>query len=215
MAPASPASARPQKAQPKGAKEINRLFWAVVAMAVMAFVPFIQPLNEILRPKKAKVTFVGALTKGAPAEVTVSVVTADYPALTCASPQSFDGLRCELKDPKTPWPRDASAPPDDNRRTVIQPYRTYPDNALLFIAGLWSDPAVATRLHREPSVGVAPKKLVRFYVRCTVDVVSEPDDELQVQWSRTQNFAKWRDVLGQGQSTAWITRAKSCRLIDG
>src|SRR5205085_686683 len=103
---------------------------------------------------------------GKTSDVYITLVTADYGLLSCASTQSFDGRHCSFKAENEPWPREAGAPLDDNKANVIQPYRTWNDNQLLLVAGLWSHPELASRLHREPSANIPSEKLARFVTQC-------------------------------------------------
>src|SRR5690606_5131957 len=114
---------------------------------------------------------------GSEGTVHLTVVTADYNKLACAHPDAVGPYHCAYADEKKPWPAAKDAPVDDNKKNVIQPYRT-PDGTLVMVAGLWAQPAVATRLHNEPPHAIAEKKLARFVVECRMKFLAEWENPL-------------------------------------
>ena len=84
-------------------------------------------------------------------------------------------------------------------------YRTWPDNKLVLIAGLWAEPNMAMRLHREPSAGVDQKKLSRFVADCELRFVGKVDS-VKVRWSPGQPW--------QPEGGAMIARPVSCKLSE-
>lgn len=140
---------------------------------------------------------------GGEADVRVTVITADSVRLGCASGQTFDGDHCAFGADHAPWPRAPGAPLDDNGATRIQPYRTSPDNRLVLLAGLWSHPEVAMRVHREPWVGVQAKRLQRFDATCRVKFVGKLDS-VELQWDVNATWQTERD--------AWVGRTLDCHV---
>jgi len=136
-------------------------------------------------------------------ELRITLITADEGRLACAQSQVFDGMHCQFNGDKAPWPKADNAPVDDNNADVIQPYRTSPDNALLLVAGLWAQPDVAMRLHREPPAGIQTKRLGRFDVTCRVKFIGRFDD-VQLRWDTT---GPW-----QPERNAWVARPVSCTV---
>src|SRR5262249_51528415 len=103
------------------------------------------------------------------------------------------------------WPRDPRTPIDDNKKSIIQPYRTWPDNKLVLVAGLWADPVVAMRLHREPPYVVPEKKLARFVVDCEMKFIGRIEDS-KLRWGPGQQWQK--------EGAAWVAKPTSCKLKD-
>jgi hypothetical protein len=142
---------------------------------------------------------------GGETELRVTLITADASRLDCAHAQSFEGTHCRYGGDKLPWPKAENAPVDDNAVDIIQPYRTSPDNALLLLAGLWAQPDVAMRLHREPPGGVQAKRLGRFDVTCRVKFIGRFDD-VQLRWDNTPQ-TPWQPERG-----AWVAKPISCTV---
>jgi hypothetical protein len=136
-------------------------------------------------------------------DVRVTLITADSTRLSCANALVADGAHCEFGADHNPWGRGPNDPADDNRPNVIQPYRTSPDNALILIAGLWAQPEVAMRLHREPPAAIPVKRLQRFDVTCKVKFLKRLDT-VDLRWDVG---ATWQTERG-----AWVARAQSCTV---
>jgi hypothetical protein len=147
----------------------GRLLIAAAMLAAMVVIPM-SSIGSFLEPKE-EIAPTSAWNVGQTATVAITLITADYNKLSCASDKEFDGAHCQYKTEKDLWPRAADAPLDDNKATVIQPYRTATDNKLILVSGLWAQPEVAMRLHREPPQGVAEEKLARFIAQCEVKFV--------------------------------------------
>jgi hypothetical protein len=75
----------------------------------------------------------------------------------------------------------------------------------VMIAGLWADPVVAMRLHREPPQVVVEKKLARFVVDCEMKFLGKID-ETKNRWAPGQQFQK--------EGTAWVMKPTSCKLKE-
>jgi hypothetical protein len=159
-------------------------------------------MQNLAPPEEVKTDFSKWRVDGE-TELRVTLITADASRLACAQAQTFGGAHCAFGGDKLPWPKADNAPADDNGPDVIQPYRTSPDNALLLVVGLWAQPDVAMRLHREPPAGVLAKRLGRFDVTCRVKFIGRFDD-VQLRWD---NGAQW-----QPERMAWVARAISCTV---
>ncbi|MEN9578888.1 MAG: hypothetical protein RJA70_1897 [Pseudomonadota bacterium] len=116
--------------------------------------------------------------------IDVTLVTADSALLACADDRRFGEAHCEFTKAKVPAASLPGAPLDDNRRSIIQPYRTAIGNHLVFIAGLWNTPALALRSHQEPSEGRASKELRRFVASCRLKFVG-PMHDVELRWNPT------------------------------
>lgn len=147
------------------------------------------------------VTNQGEWQPGQTSEVRVTLITADFGRLACAHAQAFDEVHCEFKGPEERWPKGENEPLDDNKKNVIQPYRTAPDNLLVMLSGLWATPDVAMRLHEEPAIGVPMKELARFTAKCEVEWLGALEN-VQTRWAAG---APW-----QSDGRAMVGRAKSC-----
>lgn len=183
----------------------GRFLIAAGLVAVATFIP-LSKLGEILEPRGPQPTPVDTWAVGVTSTVRITLVTADYNLLACASEQAFEGVHCAYKSPTESWPREPGQLPDDNKLNIVQPYRTWFDNKLVFVAGLWAEPEVAFRLHREPPAGVLPDKLARFAVECSVKFVGRFDN-VKIRWNPQQSW-------GDPDAPAWVAKAQSCKLID-
>ena len=182
----------------------GRYFIAVGFVAILSVLRF-DPLNMLFVEKAPKGNDTSTWKVGNEGTVKVSVVTADYNGLSCASEQEVAGSHCAFKSTTQIWPRAPGAPLDDNKATTIQPYRTFPENHLMLIPGLWAQPEVAMRLHREPPEGVLQERLARFYVRCRVKFVGEIKQP-QLRWANTQGW--------MGEAKALVAQPISCEVTD-
>lgn len=180
-------------------------YWIAVAMfGAMILIPFSRLGDWLHKPPMHRAN-VRSWHTGAVSNVHITLITEDYLRLACSSPTSVGAAHCEYKSETERWPRNPSAPLDDNKKDVIQPYRTYPGNQLILVAGLWAQPAVAMRLHSEPPYGVQEKKLARFVADCKVKFIGRLTDA-RLRWV---NGGPW---LNQG--SAWVARPEHCK-IDG
>jgi hypothetical protein len=182
----------------------GRLLLAGIMLLAMVVIP-LSALGDLLEKKDPTVPS-ATWNVGGTATIAVTVITADYNLLTCASEKEIDGLHCAFKSEREPWPRSPDQPLDDNKASIIQPYRTWLDNRLILIGGLWANPDVALRLHREPPLGVPKEKLARFVAECQVRFVGELPD-VRMRW----------DVGGNWQgadSRAIVARPISCKVSN-
>lgn len=159
-----------------------------------------------LAPPEDLHTDIGKWREGAETDVRVTVITADSTRLSCAHEGEVDHAHCAFGSDHIIWPQGPNDPADDNGPNLVQPYRTSPDNALILLIGLWAQPEVAMRLHREPPNGVVAKRLQRFDVTCRVKFVTKWD-KVDLRWDTT---GTWQTEKG-----TWVVRAKSCTVAKG
>lgn len=181
----------------------GRLLIAAAILAAMLIFPF--TLNRFLTVETGpKPTDMSQWQVGSEANVRITLITADYNLLACAADQAVNGKHCAYKTESEPWPPDPAAPIDDNKASLIQPYRTF-DNKLILVAGLWADPTMALRLHREPSAGVRAEKLARFVANCRVRFTGR----LETPKLRWQPGQQWQD-----EGPAFVAEPIECSLTD-
>lgn len=142
---------------------------------------------------------------GGRSKVRLTVITMDYERLTCASETAFNGEHCEYKTETELFPKEPGAPVDDSKAHTIQPYRTYPDNQLILASGVWAQPEIATRLHREPWAGIPEQRQMRFVAECDVEFLGQFDN-VKLRWKPDQ---AWNN-----EAKAWAAKATSCRIGD-
>ncbi len=186
----------------------GRFLAVALIVGLMVFIPF-APIPDSWFAKAAPAPADTSTWKvGQTAEVSVSVITADYNFLSCVSDKEVDGAHCAFKSQTAIWPPDPNAPLDDNKRDVIQPYWTFPDNKMILVAGFWANPVVAMRLHDEPPAGVPTKKLARFVVKCQMRFVGQAQG-VDVRWNPGQPWNK-----GNNGGPAMVARPESCSLVE-
>jgi hypothetical protein len=181
----------------------GRLMIAAGILAVMLIVPF--TVARFLSNEAPRGTDQSKWQVGGEADVRITLITADFNLLQCAAEQAINGKHCAFKTETDPWPTDPAAPIDDNKASLIQPFRTYPDNKLILVAGLWADPTMALRLHREPSTGVRADKLARFVANCRMRF----SGKLETPKLRWQPGQPW-----QNEGAAFVAEPISCKLTD-
>jgi hypothetical protein len=146
-------------------------------------------------------------------EISITLVTADYTKLACAYEREIGGAHCEYKTDTEKWPLAPSAPVDDNRKNVIQPYSAVPDNAFILVAGLWAQPEVAMRLHAEPPENTPTRNLARFIARCRVRPV-ERVSGVNIRWNVGDKWAPGSLRAGDQQVAPWVAIAESCSVEE-
>lgn len=151
----------------------GRFLIAAGMVGVAVLLPHLQQVGQALEPKEPPRSAVSEWKVGGKSTLRITLVTADFAGLACAYDKEFAGKHCANKSESEPWPRDPGAPLDDNRAHIVQPFRTWNDNRLVMVAGLWATPALATRLHIEPPGNLLPEKLARFVTECQVRFVGE------------------------------------------
>jgi len=140
---------------------------------------------------------------GKEAQLELTLITADARRLNCAHDQVLEGQHCGFSANKHAWPRAPGELSDDNDYDVIQPYRTADTNALVLVSGIWAQPELALRLHREPPDHYDVKKQARFVAYCKVRFVGELSN-VGVRWD---TGAKWQE-----EPKAMVAQALSCTL---
>lgn len=193
---AAPSAAKPKaKTRPKGSKPpvieetpvvAGRFLTAAAIIGGLTLLPM-SCLGQKLEPKDPPASKIDEWKVGGKSTLRITLVTADYAGLACSYEQEFAGKHCGNKSDTEAWPRDPNAPLDDNKANVIQPYRTWNDNRLVMVAGLWATPALATRLHIEPPGNLLPEKLARFVTECSVHFVGEMKSP-KLKWGPTSSW---------------------------
>jgi hypothetical protein len=178
-----------------------------VGIALLAGIALVSPQNmngwvdRQLHPSPVKPA--ETWEAGKEAQVELTLITADARRLNCAHDQVLEGQHCGFSANKHAWPRSPGQLSDDNDSDVIQPYRTADTNALILVSGIWAQPELALRLHREPPNYYDVKKQVRFIAYCKVRFVGELMN-LALRWD---TGAKWQD-----EPKAMVAQALSCTL---
>jgi hypothetical protein len=207
--PAATKKKRPKR-RPEPQEEVpvigGRFLTAAGIILATTFIP-LSPIGATLEPKEPPRTDISKWKTGARATVRITLVTADYNGLACAADKDFEGRHCANKSEKEPWPRDPNAPLDDNKQLIIQPYRTWLDNRLILVAGMWATPALAMRLHNEPPGNLLPEKLARFVSECEVRFVGE-FDKPKLRWG---SGSGWN--ADPNTPKVPVAIAESCQII--
>ena len=208
-----PAAAPPQgKAAARPAVEEGpqvlggRLLYAILLLMGISAVS-VKELNSWIdrNLSPAKVAAPAVWEVGKEARVQLTLVTADARRLNCAHDQVIEGQHCGFTSKKHAWPRKPGALADDNDVDVIQPYRTADTNALILVSGVWAQPELAWRVHREPPTYYELKKQARFVAHCDVRFIGELE-HLSLRW---ETGGKW---LPEGK--AMVAKALRCTLNE-
>ncbi len=184
----------------------GRFLTAAGIIGALTILPM-SPIGATLEPKEPPRSAVSEWKVGGKSTLRITLVTADYAGLACASDKEFEGKHCANKSESEAWPRDPSAPLDDNKANIIQPYRTWHDNKLVRVAGLWATPALATRLHIEPPGNLLPEKLARFVTECQVRFVGEIEKP-KLKWGPNSS---WN--ADPNTPVVQVAVPESCQLI--
>ncbi len=182
----------------------GRYLGAAAILGLTVLIPA-SPLGGMFEPHDPPGTDTTTWVAGAKSKIILTLVTADAAALTCASTQEFEGKHCAYKSESEPWPRDPKAPLDDNKATIIQPYRTWLDNQLILVSGVWAQPSLAMRVHTEPQGNLAADKLARFTASCDVHFAGKMDKPA-LRWAPGQSW-------GTEKPTP-VAIADKCEVID-
>jgi len=182
----------------------GRFMIAALILGALVVIPM-SALGNLFEPKDPPATNTTEWVKGQKSNIILTLVTADAATLTCASPQIFEGRHCAFKTETEPFARDPGAPLDDNKANTIQPYRTWLDNKLILVSGVWAQPSLAMRVHNEPANGVAAEKLARFTAQCQVHFAGQMDSP-KLRWQPGQNW-------GSEQGTM-VAIADHCEVIE-
>lgn len=194
---------RPRRDEPEPIPVLGgRLLNAAIAGFGMLIVFFFD--GAIKTPEPAP-TDMSGWHVGGRSKVRLTIITMDFERLTCASPQTFGPERCEYKTETQPFTREPGEPIDDNKQHIIQPYRTYPDNQLILVSGVWAHPAIATRMHIEPWAGIAEQRQMRFVAECEVEFLGQLDSP-KLRWKPDQNW--------NTETKPWVAKSLSCKIGD-
>ncbi len=197
----SPSTPAPEEEEPVLS---GRMIIALAFILAMIVVPQQSTLRDAITKRAPTTTVREAWKVGQTANVHLTVVTADYSQMACADKRTSGQAHCEYENERERWPEDPNAPVDDNKRHILQPYRTT-DKNLLLLPGLWAQPEVAMRVHNEPSQGVSDKKLARFVVDCQVKFLEE--------WQNA--FVRWKPgERWSNQGTAMVGELISCHILE-
>ncbi len=158
-------------------------------------------IDRTLHPKAPKPA--ATWTVGSEADIQVTLITADAKRLSCAHDSVIEDVHCGYSANKNRWRRTPNAPFDDNDEQMIQPYRTADTNALVLVSGLWAQPELALRLHREPPNLDNVDKHLRFVAYCHVRFVGE----LPNVATRWDTKGKWQD-----DTNAMVAKPVRCTL---
>ena len=106
----APVRDRPRKRRPQIEDEepavVSGRYMTVIGMILVATIIPNSRLGDLLEPAEPEATHVEQFAVGAKQTVRITLVTADYNLLGCASEQSFDGVHCAYKSQTDMWPRD-------------------------------------------------------------------------------------------------------------
>ncbi len=182
----------------------GRFLVAALILGALTVIPM-SALGNLFEPAEPPPTDVASWQTGAKSTIRLTVVTADAASLTCASTQSFEGRHCAYKSESEVWPRDPQQPLDDNKANTIQPYRTWLDNKLILVSGVWSYPSTAYRLHQEPPGNLPSDKLARYVIECKVHFAGKMDKPA-LRWQPGQSW-------GNEQATT-VAVTDDCKVIE-
>jgi len=205
-------ASKPKTPEPEDEVFSGRLLIAAILTAGMVIVP-VSPLSALITRKSPTSAARSSWKVGSSQELHLTVITADYRKLACADDRvAPSGAHCEFKSNGEPFPRPEDAPVDDNKATILQPYRTT-DGLLLYASGLWAQPEIATRLHDEPPQGVAETKLARFIVSCKASFLAEWSDP-KLRWAPTDKFATPSNSDGVVEKNVMVTEVSGCKILQ-
>ena len=182
----------------------GRLYIAIGMLVLMGVISWQYPnaiIDRMLHPKVAKPAVTWKV--GEEADVELTLITPDAKRLQCAHDATLEDVHCGYAANKRPFRRVPNAPFDDNDEAVIQPYRTADTNALILVSGLWAQPEIALRLHREPPVPGDVDKSLRFVAYCHVRFVGELE-KVSLRWDTN---AKWGE-----EPKAMVAKPVRCTL---
>lgn len=207
-APGSPPAPAGAKAAEQDGPQVlgGRMIYAILmlfGMSAISAKEFNSWIDRRLNPPELKPAVVWQVGKEARLELTL--VTADARRLNCAHDRVIEGQHCGFTSNKHAWPRKPGALADDNDVDVIQPYRTADTNALVLVSGVWAQPELAWRIHREPPSYYDIKKQVRFVAYCDVRFIGELE-HVSLRWD---TGGKW---LPEGK--AMVAKALRCTLDE-
>ncbi|MDZ4695866.1 MAG: hypothetical protein SGI86_12025 [Deltaproteobacteria bacterium] len=160
-----------------------RLEWALIGLSVILAIPIF------------------FYTRGTPMRIgtrvrsTISLITIDRYEIWCAAKKSIGDLRCAYEEPGKPV-----TPPPPYAKTLVAYVTAH--GQLLYMPGLFDEPAIAARLAKEPPKNIPKEKLRRFDAHCDIEVIGRL--RAQPRFGREGGF-------GEPQS-AWVARAHKCTV---
>jgi hypothetical protein len=173
----------PQTIEPEKSAPALRLEWALIGLAIVLAVPIF------------------FFTRGTPMRIgtrvrsTISLITIDRYEIWCASKKAVGEFRCAYTEPGKPI-----TPPLPYSKTLVAYVTAH--GQLLYMPGLFEEPAVAARLAKEPPRGVPKDKLRRFDAHCDIEVIGR---------LRAQPRFGLESGFGEPQS-AWVAVAHKCTV---
>lgn len=182
----------------------GRFLIAAVIIGALTVIPM-SALGQYFEPAEPPPTNTAAWVAGAKDTIRLTVVTADAASLTCASTQTFEGRHCAYKSESEIWPREPGAPLDDNKANTIQPYRTWLDNKLILVSGVWAHPELAMRVHNEPQGNLTADKLARFVTECKVHFAGKMDKPA-LRWQPGQSWNTEQPTM--------VAITDECKIIE-
>jgi hypothetical protein len=189
----------------------GRLVIAATLGVAMVVIP-VSPLGKLITKEAPKTASRTSWKVGDNPELHLTVVTADFKKLGCADERvAPGGAHCEFKSDRVPFPNQPGSPQDDNKKNILQPYRTT-DQALVYLSGFWAQPEIATRLHDEPAAGVPETKLARFLVTCRVKFTAEWNNP-KLRWGPSEKFSSPTTQEGQPETVAMVGEPSNCRIM--
>lgn len=181
----------------------GRLVIALALFLGMSVLPA-SGLGRFIEKKSPRTASRASWKVGQSSRVLITVVTSDYSRMACADARSAGDAHCEFENEREKWKaKSPSDPVDNNKKSILQPYRTT-DKNLILAAGFWAQPEVAMRAHREPARNVSRGKLARFVASCEVEFIAKWERPA-IRWSPSQ---KWL------REDAMVAEFKSCRLLE-
>jgi hypothetical protein len=194
---------RPRRDEPEPIPALGgRLFNAAIAAFAMCGV---FPLEGIVKSPEPANTDMTGWRVGGHTKVRLTVITMDYERLACATTDTFGEEHCENQSESQRFEIKPGDPLDDTKQHTIQPYRTYPDNQLILVSGVWAQPDIATRLHREPWAGIPEQRQMRFVAECDVEFLGQFKN-VKLRWKPDQSW--------NNEASAWVGKARSCHIGD-
>jgi len=173
----------PQTNEPEKSVRPRRLEWVLIGLSIFIAVPIF------------------FFTRGTPMRVgtrvrtTISLITIDRYEIWCAAKKAIRDYRCAYEEPGKPI-----LPPPPYAKTLVAYVTAH--GQLLYMPGLFEEPAVAARLAKEPPRGVPRDQLRRFDAHCDIEVIGRL--KAQPRFGIENGF-------GEPQS-AWVAVAHSCRV---
>lgn len=168
----------------------ERMSIVVVTCALAIFL-----LSTGLASGRSTVRTARGLSPGKTIPVSITLVTADARDLACAGDMEVGGARCGFRGDGSLWPG-----PQTGKR--LAPYMTV-DNLLFLIPDLWSEPALAAQLQKDPPAGVSRESLKRFAAKCQFTAAGKAE-EFFVRWSPTGAWSH--------RPEAWVGRISDCTI---